>query len=53
MDTENNEAEEYRCSECNAIVKLEDSVCPVCGINLGDVVEEDIGDIVLLSLIHI
>lgn len=50
MSSENEETEEYRCSECNAIVKLEDNVCPVCGINLGDVGEEDIGDIVLLKI---
>ena len=50
MVTENNEEEVYRCSECNAIVKLEDTVCLVCGINLGEIVEEDTGDIVLLKI---
>ena len=50
MNTENTEAEEYRCSECNAIVKLEDTVCPICGANLGEIVEENTGDIVLLKV---
>jgi hypothetical protein len=50
MDTENQETEEYRCSECNAIVKLEDTACKVCGANLGEVVEENIGEIVLLKI---
>lgn len=50
MNTDNQETEEYRCSECNAIVKLEDTVCPLCGINLGDVIDEDAGDIVLLKI---
>ena len=49
MSTENQE-EEYRCSECNAIVKLEDKVCPVCGTNLGEIVEEEMGDVVLLKI---
>lgn len=42
--------EEYRCSECNAIVKLEDTVCPVCGINLGDIVDDETGNVVLLKI---
>jgi hypothetical protein len=42
--------EEYRCSECNAIVKLEDSVCPICGADLGVIVEEDTGDVVVLKI---
>jgi hypothetical protein len=50
MSAENQEDEEYRCSECNAIVKLEDNECPVCGAYLGDSVEEDKGDIVLLKI---
>jgi len=50
MNTENQETEEYRCSECNAIVKLEDSVCQVCGANLGEIVEEEMGDVVLLKI---
>jgi RNA polymerase subunit RPABC4/transcription elongation factor Spt4 len=50
METENEETEEYRCSECNAIVKLEDSVCPICGADLGETVEDDIGDVVLLKI---
>jgi len=50
MNTENQEDEEYRCSECNAVVKLEDTECPVCGAYLGDTVEEDKGDIVLLKI---
>lgn len=45
----NEENEEYRCSECNAIVKLEDIVCPICGANLGETVQEDIGEVVLLK----
>jgi hypothetical protein len=50
MSTENPEDEVYRCSECNAIVKLEDTECPVCGAYLGETVEEDKGDIVLLKI---
>lgn len=50
MSTNNQETEEYRCSECNAIVRLEDTICPVCGINLGEIVEEDTGEIVLLKI---
>ena len=49
MNTENQETEEYRCSECNAIVKLEDKVCQVCGADLGEIVEEEMGDVVLLK----
>ncbi|MCX6157607.1 MAG: DUF2007 domain-containing protein [Ignavibacteriota bacterium] len=50
METENNEAEEFRCSECNAIVRLEDSFCPVCGADLGEIREDDIGEVVLLKI---
>lgn len=50
MSSENEETEEYRCSECNAIVMLEDNVCPVCGINLGEVVENETGNVIQLKI---
>ncbi len=50
MDTENNKTEEFRCSECKAIVKEDDRICSSCGANLEEINNEDIGDIVLLKI---
>ena len=50
MNNDNLNDEEYRCSECNAIVKLEDKLCTICGADLGEIVEENKGDVVLLKI---
>lgn len=35
-----NTEEEYRCSECGAEVKFDDKICPNCGANLEEVIDE-------------
>lgn len=42
--------EEFRCSECNAIVSEYDNVCPSCGVILSEIVEEEMGDVVILKV---
>ena len=39
MDEENNNTEQFYCTECKRIVKEEDKVCPFCGADLSETVE--------------
>jgi len=50
MSTEYQDDDVYRCSECNAIVKLEDNECPVCGANLGEIIEDGSDEVIILKI---
>lgn len=50
MNKDNNESEEFRCSECNALVNEEDKICPACGVNLEELITDNEGGIVLLKI---
>jgi hypothetical protein len=41
MEEENQNTDEYYCTECKRIVKEEDKVCPYCGADLSEVVESE------------
>jgi hypothetical protein len=39
MAEENQNSEEYFCTECGAVVNKEDKICPKCGADLSEVID--------------